>query len=84
MCTFPSVNLGRQKIQRFQLESRDKVRQGRVKRNFYHSARPLSQLHRGSHVYIDYAEQRGTVIRQRDENRLYNVKMCDGTVLRRH
>lgn len=84
--TIPTVNLKRKTYSYFDVETSDKKRRDRMKRNFdtARGARTLPELRCGSRVYVQDAERQGEVLIKREEPRSYEICLEDGTILRRN
>ncbi len=82
----PSINLNNCLIKRADLENRDKRRRDRMKRNFDQAkgVHPLTELSPGRKVLVEDANKKGVVIKKRSEPRSYDVRLENGTVLRRN
>ena len=84
--TLPSVNLKQKPWTHSQVKARDEERRSRMKRNFDRArgVRSLPQLRLGRKVFVEDAEQRGEIVCKREEPRSYDVRLEDGTLLRRN
>lgn len=71
---------------RSEVEARDKGHQDRMKKQFdkVHGARELRELSPGRNVVVEDVGKQGTIVRQREERRSYDVELNNGARLRRN